>query len=817
MNFALIIGFFVLLGPQTLWARGVPVDHIDSDVSNTISADDLQKIPLTKRNFDLIFNLPASLPDNRFAQADISGAQANLKSNLNYFSSPSFQQPANLDSAIKDYLSHAPQDTQQMISKLDYFKSNPRDFFGGYQFSGMANPRSWSIYPQEMPKYPAFTRQEQTWANSNIPFGRLGLSKENKGWSYGLSTYSNNNWQWTPSFKLGESLGINGPIIAYGKTPQGPGLSIYAANGDFVGDITKTKLNYDPYVTSKYLLKANYHNSFGPSFSYDRTIPIFDFQPKSVIILPYGRGFGDNFQTAYILNNRLLYSSNSFEDDDDCDDDEYYYYHEEECDDDYDNCVPPYRSERIYPRSILSNSNNSADQKDPNDPLFPNPKPKKKTGGGSLMSGLFSLIAPTGPVMIQDTSSPEGVNVIDQYSLPQIGFTNKSDPNSAWNALDSKGPNVLVAVIDTGLDLTHPDGPEFIWQNPADGTHGWNFLEDNTDLKDERGHGTMVAGIIAAKTNNGIGMAGINAGAVIMPLKVADKKGNTNSLNIYRAIHYAVDHGAKIINISLGALGVSKLEDLAINYARSHNVLVVIASGNTRDDISTYGPSSSGSAMAVGALNYDGTLATVSNWGANNSLMAPGEQIFSLHSKDAPWDGPAGQRERLYTKESGTSFSAPMVAAAASLLLVKDPNLTADQLESLLLSSAKPLDKNRWTGLTGAGLLDAAKALRADPQDSFIVKITGIKKALKDKSLDHVDVYATVRGAVDYFTVGVGRGKYAHDFKTVIGISAQQANDDLVAHIPNSQLRGSNDWVLQVHAVDQSGKEYEAHTSLTLK
>ena len=246
-------------------------------------------------------------------------------------------------------------------------------------------------------------------------------------------------------------------------------------------------------------------------------------------------------------------------------------------------------------------------------------------------------------------------------------------------------------------------------------------------------------------------------------------------------------------------------------------MLVVVASGNSKNDIGTSGPASSGSAIAVGALNYDGTLATVSNWGANNSLMAPGEQIFSLHSKDAPWDGPAGQRERLYTKESGTSFSAPMVAATASLMLVKNPDLTVNQLEDILLSTAKPLDKERWNGLTGAGLLDAAKALRANPQDTFDVKITKVKSVYNHKKLEFVDVYATVRGAVDYFTVEVGRGKNAHGFSPVMGICAQEANDDLVAHITNDKLRGSNDWVLLVRALDKSGKEYQARTALTIK
>jgi subtilisin family serine protease len=809
MNLAFIIVFIVLMGPQMLWARGPAQVRIDSIIADTISSEGLQKIPYGQRNFNVLFNLPLSPSLNASYLDDINKTEDHLRSNLQYFSSPSYHPPANLYNTYKDYITHAPQDTQQMIDKLDALKINPGSFYNGSVFSGLTSPRSWSIYPQESPTIPQFTPQEQYWTGKNIPFGRLGISQQNDQWSYGESIYNKGNWEWHPSYKLGESLGINGPIIVKGKTPQGPELSVYSANGDFVGDVNKEKLDIDPEVFAKYVMMASFPVLFGPSKPYDRVYPEESVTPYGVTVLPYFGYFERRWASVAFVLKELQYNEDYWNEAEDCYDDDYYYFNQEECDDYYDYADPPYSVEEIFARHIQDNV------KDPNNPLYPNLKHKKKSGGGFL-SGLIGAIAPTGPVMIGDNSGSEGVTVVDQYSLPQIGYTDLSDPNSAWNAVDTKGPNVIVAVIDSGLDMTHPDGPQFLWQNPADGSHGWNFLDENTDLRDLRGHGTMVAGIIAARTNSGIGIAGINAGAVIMPLKVADKKGEANSLNIYRAIHYAVDHGARVINISLGSPGVSRLEQLAINYARAHNVLVVIASGNNGADIGSYGPSSSGSAVSVGALNFDGSLATVSNWGANNSLMAPGEQIYSLQSKDAPWEGPAGQRDRLYTKESGTSFSAPMVAATASLLLVKNPDLSAAQLEDILLSSAKPLDKDRWNGLTGAGLLDAAKALRTDPKDVFNIKITQLKVVRKEKKLDYVDVYATVRGAVDYFTVEAGKGKHAHSFKPIIGISAQQAEDDLVAHIPNSELRGSNDWVVLVRAIDKSGKEYEAKTVLTI-
>jgi hypothetical protein len=113
--------------------------------------------------------------------------------------------------------------------------------------------------------------------------------------------------------------------------------------------------------------------------------------------------------------------------------------------------------------------------------------------------------------------------------------------------------------------------------------------------------------------------------------------------------------------------------------------------------------------------------------------------------------------------------------------------------------------------------LDAAKALRADPKDVFNVKITGLKREYMSKKLDHVDVYATVRGQVDYFTIELGKGKHARSFKPVMGIASQQASDDLVARISKEQLRGSDEWIVLIRAKDKAGKEYLAQTFLNLK
>lgn len=451
------------------------------------------------------------------------------------------------------------------------------------------------------------------------------------------------------------------------------------------------------------------------------------------------------------------------------------------------------------------------------------PAPKILTGSGLKMGG-----AEIGG----GSESKKKELVQDQWGIRRVGYLPKSDPNSAWNVIDGQKQNVLVAVIDSGLDLTHPDSPKYIWTNPheiegnnidddknglIDDVHGWNFINENNDLTDYKGHGTATTGIIAAKTNNGIGIAGINPGAVIMPLKVANEKGETNSFLIYRAIHYAVNHGARVINISLGARSVSKLEQAALNYARDMGVFVAVASGNVNENIADHGPASNDGAFAVGSIDIAGTRSTISNWGPNNGLLAPGEEIYSLFSKDSVESVLPSLRKSGYWPQSGTSFATPMVAATVSLMLAKNPDLTPDQIEDILQASALDMYEPGWDSYSGAGLLDAGKALRQTPEGLLTVKINRIVLNRNKKGdMESADVYATVRGNFQGFQVGVGKGKNASKFKAVAGPFNQAANNDLVARIGEDDLRGSVDWIIQVEAQGKNGEKKTAQSLLLL-
>ncbi|TAJ74906.1 MAG: hypothetical protein EPO42_14505, partial [Gallionellaceae bacterium] len=314
-----------------------------------------------------------------------------------------------------------------------------------------------------------------------------------------------------------------------------------------------------------------------------------------------------------------------------------------------------------------------------------------------------------------------------------------------------------------------------------------------------------------------------DAGA-IMPIKVADEEGVTDSLAIYRAINYAVDHGAKVINVSLGSKAISKLEQQAVERAHAMGALVVIAAGNSNESLVAFGPSSAKHALAVGQIDYSppdgeagGVRSTVSNWGPNLGLVAPGEQIYSLCSKDNKHVLPS-IRKTGYYKQDGTSFATPMVAATASLLWAKNPALTNEQVADIILATATDMGDSGWDGMTGAGLLNAAAALRADTSEKLTVMITNIRTNRDPRGkVVSVDVYGTVRGTFKEYTVEAGKGKNATRFNAVAGPYREGSDYQHITRlIVQDVLRGSDEWILRIRAVDNNGREHIASTPFTL-
>jgi type VII secretion-associated serine protease mycosin len=233
---------------------------------------------------------------------------------------------------------------------------------------------------------------------------------------------------------------------------------------------------------------------------------------------------------------------------------------------------------------------------------------------------------------------------------------------------------VVVAVLDTGLDMDHPAFEGRI-------VKPYNAVDGGTDVTDTQGHGTHVAGIVAGSWGLKDGAGGVARDAQVMPVKVFRKDGKAEPATIAKGIRYAADNGAKVINMSLGGTeaGMKKaglweqMPELkaAIAYAQSKGVVVVAASGNDgRDDISNYHPASLPDVLTVGAVTHAHKRASFSNGGAELELIAPGVDILSA----IPGEG------ATYKKLQGTSMAAPYVSGAAALVIAQHPDWSAKQV-----------------------------------------------------------------------------------------------------------------------------------------
>lgn len=317
--------------------------------------------------------------------------------------------------------------------------------------------------------------------------------------------------------------------------------------------------------------------------------------------------------------------------------------------------------------------------------------------------------------------------LVSMASLPNDPRLNEQ-PNlwtikvpQAWEALP-KGHEVLVAVLDTGLDASHPDLAAVAWQNPGetgvdangndkrfngidddgngmvDDWQGWNFVAGNNTISDDQGHGTHIVGIIAATSNNGLGMAGIASNARILPVKVLDGNGYGSYTQVAEGIRYAADMGARIINLGFGGLGSSQMMQDAVNYALSKGVLLVAAAGNGGLN-STYYPAAYPGVVAVGSVDNVLNWSPFSSSGNHISLVAPGVGILST------WPGGS------YQEESGTSMASAHVSGVAALLAGQAGFESTEKIRSALLGSAVDLGQPGRDPYFGYGLVHAMDAL----------------------------------------------------------------------------------------------------------
>jgi subtilisin family serine protease len=348
--------------------------------------------------------------------------------------------------------------------------------------------------------------------------------------------------------------------------------------------------------------------------------------------------------------------------------------------------------------------------------------------------------------------------------------------SNAWD-YTTGSTRALVAVIDTGADLSHADLLPNLWKNPkevrgnkrdddgngcVDDIHGCDFINKDGSPQDDNGHGTHVTGIVAAEANNAIGVAGVAWGSKVVVVKALDGQGSGFSSGIAKAIDYITTlktKGAPIvaINLSLGGGSYSRVIYRAVERARNHDILIVAAAGNetSNNDVNPLYPANLAidSVVSVAATDASGNLASYSNYGAGTvHIAAPGSQIWSTALQSSGYQ---------YRTSSGTSMASPLAAGVVSLIAAANPSLSMLQVRSILLSAVRPLASLQGYVITGA-IVDAHAAVTVARATLPLVRIAGYVKN-RSRGVADATITVQVRGESNVIrtTLTSGDGSYS--------------------------------------------------------
>lgn len=287
--------------------------------------------------------------------------------------------------------------------------------------------------------------------------------------------------------------------------------------------------------------------------------------------------------------------------------------------------------------------------------------------------------------IVQTSMVPNDTLYSSQWALPKI-----SAP-SAWDV--TTGSALTIAVVDTGVEAGHPDLAGRI-------IAGYDFANRDADPADDNGHGTAVAGIAAANSNNARGVAGVNWAASVLAVKAFDSTGNGYTSDIAEGIMYSADGGARVISMSFAAPYPTYAMETAIDYAYSKGCVLVAAAGNNARNSVSY-PAAFSKVIAVGATDSSDALASWSNYGSEQDVVAPGVSVMST------------TRGGTYANFSGTSAATPFVSGLAGLVLAHKPGASQAEVASAIRAGAVDLGAAGWDTRFGWGRIDAARTLAA--------------------------------------------------------------------------------------------------------
>lgn len=377
-------------------------------------------------------------------------------------------------------------------------------------------------------------------------------------------------------------------------------------------------------------------------------------------------------------------------------------------------------------------------------------------------------VTPSYPFQKLATNDPKSASM---YHLSQLRIN---------EALKLAGKNkVVVAVVDTGLDKNHPELKKQI------------LPDYNAVMPLRRGladmHGTHVAGIIAAQANNGIGGMGVNPNVKILPIDVFSRQWGASDYAIADGIMHAIERKADVINMSLGGYYPSPIIEDAVRKAINAGIVVVAAAGNSGDTMKSY-PAAFSGVISVGATNEKKELAEFSTYGPNIDIVAPGENVYApVYDFD---------KKSSFMKASGTSMASPVVAAVASLLLSKHPDLTPYQVKYILEQTAKDLGDSGYDVKYGFGLVDPVAALKYDvkkvPKQPIYKQADIIKKAKnvsfsKDNKVTITDKITTPKQQ-NWLSLNLNKGEVVqlvldvpqkYDYTLLLQFSAAEKNETI--------------------------------------
>jgi type VII secretion-associated serine protease mycosin len=353
-------------------------------------------------------------------------------------------------------------------------------------------------------------------------------------------------------------------------------------------------------------------------------------------------------------------------------------------------------------------------------------------------------------VELADEGETAAVSVSDprageQYSLDRMRV------RDAWSL--ETGAARIVAVLDTGVHFAHPD-----LQGRLLTDRDYDFVNNDSSAADDNGHGTWVAGIIAAEVNDGFGIAGISWSDKILPVKIMNSNGTGSTSDLAAGIKWAADHGATVINMSVGGFPYSQLVKDAVDYAWGKGVVLVGAAGNNHREESFY-PASYPNVVSVSATQMDDEFTHWSSYGPNVDVSAPGGSVLTTNCDRAKVSACPYYGDHIVI--SGTSFAAPNVAGVVALIRARYPTYTPAQIVSRLKNTVDDLGYPGWDNRYGTGRVNAFRAVGGSP--AAVPRQTGDALEANNAiaTADRLAFDATVRpsiypaGDVDFFAIDV--------------------------------------------------------------